>query len=63
MDELGSFTFIGFFDGSLVWAIVVRAYRWCPVHPESAIGLFVWGCGRDQVLLVGRVLIKLRWWL
>ena len=27
VDELGSFTFIGFSDGSLVWNIVVREYR------------------------------------
>ena len=27
MNELGSFTLIGFSDGSLVWTIVVRAYR------------------------------------
>ena len=27
VDELESFTFIGFFNGSLVWNIVVRAYR------------------------------------
>ena len=26
VDELESFTLIGFFDGSLVWNIVVRAY-------------------------------------
>ena len=55
MDELGSFTLSGFYSGSLVWTIVVREYRYCPVHPESAIGSFVWGCGGDRVLLVGRV--------
>ena len=27
VDELGSFILIGFSDGSLVWNIVVRAYR------------------------------------
>ena len=27
VDELGSLTLIGFYDGSLVWTIVVRAYR------------------------------------
>ena len=27
VDELGSFTLIGFSDGSLVWTIVVRASR------------------------------------
>ena len=27
VEELGSFTLIGFFDGSLVWNIVVRASR------------------------------------
>ena len=27
VDELGSFTLIGFSDGSLVWTIVGRAYR------------------------------------
>ena len=27
VDELGSFTLIGFYDGSLVWTIVVRASR------------------------------------
>ena len=55
VDELGSFTLIGFSDGSLVWTIVVKASRYCLVHPELAIGLFVWGYGGDQVLLVGRV--------
>ena len=55
MDELGGFTLIGFSDGSLVWNIVVRASRSCPVHPELAIGSFVWGCGGGRVLLVGRV--------
>ena len=55
MDELGSFTLIGFSDGSLVWTIVVRASRHCTVHPELAIGLFVWCCGGDRVLLVGMV--------
>ena len=38
VDELGSFTLIGFSDGSLLWTIFVRASRWCLVHPESAIG-------------------------
>ena len=55
VDELGSFTLIGFSDGSFLWTIFVRASRWCPVHPELAIGLFMWGCGGDRVLLVGRV--------
>ena len=55
MDKLGSFTLIGFSDGSLLLNIVVRAYRLCPVHPKLAIGLFVWGCGLDRVILVGRV--------
>ena len=41
VDDLGSFTLIGFSDCSLVWNIVVRAFRQCPVHPESAIGSFV----------------------
>ena len=27
VDELGSFKFIGFYDGSLMWTIVVRASR------------------------------------
>ena len=27
VDELGSFTLIGFSGGSLLWTIVVRAYR------------------------------------
>ena len=63
VDELGIFTSIGFSDGSLVWTIVVRASSYCPVHPESAIGSFMWRCGGDRVILVGRVLIKLRWWL
>ena len=27
VDELGSFTLIGFFDGSLLWTIVFRASR------------------------------------
>ena len=27
VDDLGSFTLIGFYDGSLVWTIVVRASR------------------------------------
>ena len=63
VDELGSFILIGFSDGSLVWTIVVRSYRQCPVHPDSAIGLFVCGCGGDRVLIVGRVLIELRYWL
>ena len=26
VDELGSFALIGFYDGSLVWTIIVRAY-------------------------------------
>ena len=55
MDKLGSFKFIGFYDGSLMWTIVVRASRYCPVHPESDIGSIVCGCGGDQILLVGRV--------
>ena len=38
VDELGSLTLIGFSDASLVWTVVVREYRYCPVHPESAIG-------------------------
>ena len=42
VDELGSFTLIGFSDGSLVWTIVVRESRYFPVNTESAIGLFVW---------------------
>ena len=41
VDALGGFKLIGFYDGSLVWNIVVRAYRLCTVHPESAIGSFV----------------------
>ena len=55
VDELGSFKLIRFSDGSLVWTIVVRESRYCPVNPESAIGSFMWGCGGDRVLLVGRV--------
>ena len=55
MDELGSFKLIGFSDGSLVCTIVVRASRYSPVHPGSAIGSFMRGCGGDRVLLVGRV--------
>ena len=47
VDELGIFTSIGFSDGSLVWTIVVRASRYFPVHPELAIGSFLWGCGGD----------------
>ena len=27
IDKLGSFTLIGFYDGSLLWTIVVRASR------------------------------------
>ena len=43
VDELGSFTSVGFYDGSLVWNIVVRASRYCPVNPELAIYvIFVW---------------------
>ena len=41
MDKLGSFTLFGFSDGSLVWTIVVRESRQCPVHPELTIGSFV----------------------
>ena len=59
MEELGSFTLIGFYYGSLVWNIVVRAYIYCPVHPELDIGSFPCGCGGYQVLLVGSVRIKL----
>ena len=47
VDELRMFILIGFSDGSLVWTIFVRASRYCPVHPESAIGSFVWGYGGD----------------
>ena len=54
VDELGSFTLIGFSDGSLVCTIVVRASKQCPVHSEVAIGSFMWGCGGDRVLIVGR---------
>ena len=63
VDELGSFVLIGFSDGYSVWTNVVRAFRYCPVHTDSAIGSSVWGCGGDRLLLVGRVWIKLRWWL
>ena len=45
VDELESFTLIGFSDGSLVWTIFVRASRYCTVHLESAIWSFVCGCG------------------
>ena len=55
MYELGSFTLIGFPNGSLVWNIVVKVSRYCPVHPELDIGSFACGCGGDQVLLVGSV--------
>ena len=55
VDEFGSFTLIGFSNGYLVCTIVVWASRYFHVQPESAIGLFVWGFGDDQVLLVGRV--------
>ena len=55
VDELGSFTLIGFSDGSLVWTIVVRASTSFPVHPESALGSFACAFGGDQVLLVGVV--------
>ena len=60
MDELGSFTLIRFYDGSLVWTILVRAYRYCPVHPESAIVSLPCGCSGNRVLIVGSFLIKLR---
>ena len=63
VDELVSFTLIGFSDGSIVWTIVVRSSRYFPVHTETAIGSFVCGCGGDRLLLVGRVLIKPRCWL
>ena len=38
--ELGSFTLIGFYDGSLVWNIVFVESRYYPVHHESDIGSF-----------------------
>ena len=47
VDKLGSFTLIGFSDGFLVWTIVIRASRWCPVNPESDIESFACGCGGD----------------
>ena len=47
VDEFWSVTFIGFSDGSLVWTIVVKVFRQYPVHPDSDIWLFVWGCGGD----------------
>ena len=51
MDELGSFTLIGFSDVSVVYTMVFRASRYCPVHPEFVVGLFLCGFGRVQVLL------------
>ena len=33
VDELGSLNLIRFFDGSMDLEIVVRASRWCIVHP------------------------------
>ena len=55
VDELGTFTFIGFSDGSLVWNIFVRESRYFPLHIESAIGSFACGCGGDRVILLGSV--------
>ena len=55
VDDLGSFTLIGFSYGSLVWNIFFRAYRYFPVHPDSAIGSFVCSYGGDRVILVGSV--------
>ena len=60
LNELGSFTLIGFSGGSLVWTIVGRESRQCPVHPESDIGSFACGFSVDRLLIVGSVLIKLR---
>ena len=55
LDELGSFTLIGFYDVSLVLTMVVRSSRLCPVYPESAIGSFSCGFGGYLVLLLGSV--------
>ena len=55
MEELGSFTLIGFFDGALVLTMVVRESRFCPVHPYSTIELFACGFGGYRVLLLGSV--------
>ena len=52
LDELGSFTLIGFSDGSLVFTMVVSSSRQCPVHPESAILSFACGFCGDIVLLL-----------
>ena len=43
MDELGSFTLIGFSDVSLVFIMVVRDYIYSPVHSDSSNYIFcVW---------------------
>ena len=55
MDELGSFTLIGFSDVSLVFMVFVREYIYSPVYPDSAIVYFVCGFGGGLVLLLGSV--------
>ena len=55
VNELGSFTLIGFDGGSLVLTMVVRASRKCPVNPESEIGSFACGFGGGQVIILGSV--------
>ena len=59
VDELGSFTLIGFSDVSLVFMVFVREYIYSPVYPDSAIVYFVCGFGGGLVLLLGSVWIKL----
>ena len=53
VDELGSLTLLGFYYGSLALTMVLRAYRYFPVHPESAIGSFACGFGGHQLILIG----------
>ena len=38
MGGLGSFTLVGFSDGSLVLTMAVSESIYFPVHPESAVG-------------------------
>ena len=45
VDELGIFTLIGYSYGYLLWTIVVRSSRYCPVYPHSDIVSFACGCG------------------
>ena len=55
VDELGSFTLIGFSDGSLVWNIFVRESIFCPENTNLDIGSFTSGCEGYRVLLVWSV--------